>query len=101
MNSHQNLGNGVYDLQGRDSSPIELGGIPETASLQPLIFKIITTATPKAFVLGFQLLESQCSPDYGCPQRLREGKRLAGEKEPVWATLAPVLSSSFLPFFVS
>lgn len=66
MNSQQNLGNGVYDLQGGDSSPIELGGIPETASFQTLIFKIITSAAQKAFLLGFQHLESLCSPDCGC-----------------------------------
>lgn len=91
----QDLGNRVCGLQGGDASPIELGGIPETASFQALIFKIITTAA-QAFTLGVQPLESLCSPISGCTQWLRERKRSAGEKElaRAMAGLRPVL---FIP----
>lgn len=96
MNSQQNLGNGVCDLQGGDSYPIELGGVPERASFQTLIFKTITAAAQKAFMLGFQHWKSLRSPDCGCTEWLREGKRLAREREParVRAGLPPVL---FIP----
>lgn len=67
MNSQKKLGNGVCDLWGGDSYQMELWGITETASFQTLIFKIITTAIHKPFMLGFRHLESLRSHNYGLP----------------------------------
>lgn len=58
MNSQKKLGNGVCNLRGCESYQMELWGITETASFQTLIFKIITTAIHKPFMLGFRHLES-------------------------------------------
>lgn len=79
MNSQQSLGNGVHDSQGGDCYSPELAGNPRDR-FQTLIFKIITTVTQKAFVLGFQHL------DFAVFSRLwlhivAQGRRVVGWRE--------------------